>query len=166
MTIGKHEKPNKGNTDTWLTPKGLLDQLGEFELDPCCPNIPMPWVTARRMITEENNGLSIPWEGRVFMNPPYSKNILFCKKFSEHKNGIALVFARTETKWFGHFYNADAFLFLKGRLTFCLINGEKAKGNAGAPSVLVAYGDDNVKSLEEYQKNNDGLLLRSKSEKV
>jgi len=35
MSIGKHERPNKGATDIWLTPLEIIDALGPFDLDPC-----------------------------------------------------------------------------------------------------------------------------------
>jgi len=158
MSLGKHERPRKGATDTWLTPLDLINALGEFDTDPCVPII-MPWITAKRMITEREDGLKTEWYGRVFMNPPYSKNLEFAKKFSQHKNGIALVFARTETEWFSYYKDADAFLFLKSRLHFHDQKGTRAKGNAGAPSVLIAYGDENKVALKNYYQKNGGLLL-------
>lgn len=139
MSIGKHEKPNKGLTDTWLTPPSIIHELGEFDTDPCVPE-GMPWVTAKKMITEKECGLKTEWQGRVFMNPPYSKNKEFAEKFKSHGNGICLVFARTETEWFKNYYEADAMLFLPQRLHFMKITGERAKGNSGAPSVLIALG--------------------------
>jgi hypothetical protein len=111
------------------------------------------------MITEAECGLKTEWTGRVFMNPPYSKNLEFARKFRQHGNGICLVFARTETDWFKNFYDADAFLFLPKRLHFHGITGERAKGNSGAPSVLVAMGEHNVEALIRYQKQYGGLLL-------
>lgn len=160
MSLARHEKPNKGATDTWLTPPWIFNLLGDFDTDPCVPEN-MPWKTAKRMITEKECGLKTEWKGRVFMNPPYSKNSEFAEKFMKHGNGISLVFARTETGWFQKYYNADAFLFLPKRLHFHKINGERARGNSGAPTVLVAVGDDNVKALSEFKKVMGGLLMRA-----
>lgn len=156
--IGSHTTPEKGATDDWLTPPQLIADLGEFDLDPCVPNA-MPWETAKHCITENDDGLAWEWHGRVFMNPPYSKNMEFVKKFADHANGIALTFARTETDWFKNLYNADAFLFIKGRLTFYKLDGTKGKGNSGGPSVLIAYGRENVESLIHYRNIHGGLLL-------
>lgn len=137
MSICGHEKPNKGATDTWLTPPWLLAKLGEFDLDPCPPN--------------GDNGLNIEWKGRVWLNPPYSKNEIFMKKMSQHKIGIALVFARTETKWFQNYVFPFAYsiLFFNKRLKFYKEDGTEAKGNAGAPSVLIAYTKEDHKYLEK-----------------
>ena len=158
MSVAKHETPNRGATDTWLTPPDLIKSLGEFDTDPCVPEN-MPWVTAKRMITKEECGIASEWKGRVFMNPPYSKNKEFAEKFKSHGNGICLVFARTETAWFKNYYSADALLFLPSRLKFMNHNGEMAKGNSGAPSVLIAMGETNVVALKNYQKIHGGLLV-------
>ena len=59
-------------------------------------------------------------------------------------NGLALIFARTDTAmFFRHVWpRATAVLFLRGRLTFCYPDGtgSKAGHNSGGPSCLVAYG--------------------------
>lgn len=71
------------------------------------------------------------------------------QRLAEHRNGIALIFARTETDMFHRWgwQKADAMLFLRGRLHFYTASGERAKHNAGGPSVLIAYGSDNVERL-------------------
>lgn len=145
--IGGHQRPYRGFTDDWLTPPEILKALGPFDLDPCCPKS-MPWETATAMYTA--GGLDLPWSGRVWMNPPYGPSTgKWLKRLAEHGNGIALVFARTETAMF-HEWGwrcADAMLFLKGRIHFHYPDGERAPFNAGAPSVLIAYGMGNVRAL-------------------
>ena len=142
--ISGHETPIEGATNDWLTPPWLIEALGPFDLDPCA-NVNQPWPTASQQITESEDGLAQKWKGFVWCNPPYgAKGWPFLERMAEHQNGIALVFARTETKgFFEHvWYEADSLLFFKGRLAFHeSLTGERAKGNAGAPSVLVAYGN-------------------------
>ena len=72
-------------------------------------------------------------------------------RLAEHGDGIALLFARTETAMFHkHVWNkADALLFLKGRLHFHRPDGTRASGNAGGPSVLIAYGTQNAAALKD-----------------
>lgn len=138
----------------WLTPPYILEALrkyGEFDLDPCAP-VNRPWDTARKHYTIEDNGLLQEWEGKVWCNPPYGVGMdRWMKRLKEHGNGIALIFARTEIKmWFDHiWYDADALLFIQGRLDFYHVTGEKGKSSSGAPSVLVAYGADNAWCLEK-----------------
>ena len=66
-----HERGFKGETDIWLTPPEVLSALGPFDLDPCAAPDPKPWNTAKKMYTLPQNGLVLPWAGRVFLNPPY-----------------------------------------------------------------------------------------------
>jgi hypothetical protein len=148
MSIGSHHSP-VADTTTWLTPPGLINSLGEFDLDPCTP-AEMPWATARCRYTPVHDGLVQPWFGRVWLNPPYGREVdAWMKKMCEHNSGVALIFARTETAcWHDYIWEkASGILFLRGRLHFHYPNGERAKANAGAPSALVAYGDSNLRSL-------------------
>lgn len=136
--------------DEWLTPPDIVKKLGEFDLDPCSP-IDRPWDTAKSHYNVLDNGLEKEWFGRVWLNPPYGREASeWLDKLTIHKNGIALIFARTETEmFFDHVWTkADALLFFKGRLYFHHVNGERARANAGAPSVLIAYGDENVEALK------------------
>lgn len=139
----------ESSTDEWLTPKYILDELGPFDLDPATP-ASQPWPTAAKTYSLERgeDGLLLPWEGRVFLNPPYSNWVPFVKKLKEHGNGIALIFARVETKgFFDHVWNdADALFFFKARLKFCYPDGTVGS-SATAPSVLIAYGLNNLKIL-------------------
>jgi len=138
MALSSHESP-VANTTSWLTPPWIVKSLGKFDLDPCgCEG--SPFVNAETVYYKD--GLEREWFGRVFLNPPYGREIGdWMKRMSEHRNGTALIFARTDTK-FWHDYiwpYAHAILFLKGRLHFHYPNGERAKANAGAPSVLISY---------------------------
>lgn len=136
----------RDTSDVWLTPAWVIDALGgadSFDLDPATPPV-QPWPTARRRYTEAENGLLLPWEGRVWLNPPYSRPLYsrFMERMAGHNNGIALIFARTETKdFFANVWEVSTgLLFLKGRLSFCRADGKPGTGNSGAPSVLCAYG--------------------------
>lgn len=110
----------------------------------------MPWATAGNMIHWPADGLAADWEGRVWLNPPYGNQTgRWLRKLAEHGNGIALIFARTETEDFHrHVWGkASALLFLAGRIHFHDADGVRARANAGAPSVLVAYGLENAVTI-------------------
>ena len=146
--------------DEWLTPPEIISTLGEFDLDPCSP-VNRPWPTASNHYTILDDGLSLSWDGRVWCNPPYGlETAKWLDRLADHGNGIALIFARTETRMFFEYVwdKADALLFFKGRLHFHHVDGARAKANAGAPSVLVAYGDQNVEHL--HNSGIDGQLIR------
>ena len=144
----KHKK--QGGKDEWLTPPEIINALGEFDLDPCSP-INRPWPTAKKHYTELDNGLMMPWEGRVWCNPPYgTQTEHWLEKCAMHGNAIALTFARTETRMFFRcvWEKASAILFIKGRLKFYHVTGIQGD-SAGAPSVLIAYGIHNACILSE-----------------
>ena len=112
--MGKHHSARMGK-DEWLTPPEIVSELGPFDLDPCSP-INRPWPTAKKHYTINDNGLLLPWEGRIWLNPPYGKYWgFFLDKASHHKNVIALIFARTETKAFHEYVwnRADSLFFFK-----------------------------------------------------
>ena len=139
---GSHERSGQGASNDWLTPKSILDALGPFDLDPCASEF-CPSRVAPRFYTWRDNGLAQKWEGFVFCNPPYGPHAgKFLAKLAEHDRGIALVFARTETRAFNPaLQRASCVLFIAGRLHFSRPN-EHTPGNAGAPSMLLAYGDE------------------------
>jgi hypothetical protein len=80
---------------------------------------------------------------------------------AEHGNGIALIFARTETDNFFRYIwpKAQGVMFLKGRLVFYHIDGTKPQNSAGAPSCLVAYGMENARILKESGLNGKFLYI-------
>lgn len=147
--MGAHHTPSKKSKDEWLTPPGIVAALGDFDLDPCAP-INRPWDTAKQHFTKIDDGLRRDWRGRVWLNPPYGRVVSdWVQKLADHGDGVALIFARTETEFFFSevWKRASAILFLEGRLTFYHVNGEAAQHNGGAPSALIAYGARNVASL-------------------
>lgn len=135
--------------DEWLTPPELVTAVGPFDLDPCAPR-DRPWDTATRHYSVTDDGLRQRWVGRVWLNPPYADTARWLARLRDHPGGgLALLFARTETGiWFDHVWPyAAGLLFLRGRLTFHHSNGQRARINAGTPSVLVAYSDRDAEAL-------------------
>lgn len=155
--IGSHHSA-RAQTDEWLTPKFLIDALGPFDLDPCAP-AEQPWPTAGRKYTIDDDGLMQEWAGHIWLNPPYSTIATWMSRMRAHDDGIACVFARTETAWWfdSVWPAASALLFLRGRLTFHRADGLHQRadggsagggGNAGAPTALVGYGPRARATLE------------------
>lgn len=145
-----HEDRGSANVD-WYTPPWVFERLGLiFDLDPCQPVNPIPWIPACRRYTLADDGLTSPWHGRVWLNPPYGKHTHnWLRKMHTHRNGIALLFARTDCAWFHEVVaNSDAILFLKGRVKFVDGLGVTGGSGAGSGSMLVAWGDSNVDALK------------------
>ena len=132
----------------WQTPVALaellMEAVGGFDLDPCAASADRrrARVKARLLLTVDDDGLSVPWRGRVFVNPPYGRALkLWVRKCAnESATGrsviIGLVPARPDTRWWhdhvaGH---ADVFM-LRGRLQF----GDGGQ-SAPFPSAVVVWG--------------------------
>lgn len=164
--IGSHHSA-RAETTTWLTPPDLIEKLGPFDLDPCAAPSPRPWPTAARHIELPEDGLASDWAGHVWLNPPYSFAAwTWLEKLAAHGDGIALVFARTETAGFVAqvWEKATGILFLHGRLHFHKPDGTRAAANSGAPSCLVAYGERAAERLRTVDLPGTYIALRGGEE--
>jgi hypothetical protein len=147
--------------DEWLTPPEIIKSLGEFDLDPCSP-INRPWDTAKNHYTIQDDGLLLPWNGRVWLNPPYGNKIdLWLQKAALHQNCMVLIFARTDTASFhaNVFNQADSILFIKGRLKLYHVSGKQGD-SAGAPSCLVSYNKENSQYLKNSNIKGKLIILK------
>lgn len=153
-----HESSKSKSID-WYTPPHIFLSLGcRFSIDVCGPIGGVPWVPADRTYSLKDDGLLCDWEGMVWCNPPYGKETeLWLKKMKAHNNGIALVFARTDTRWF-HDYckTADSIVFLEGRISFVDAFGKTGGGGPGSGSMLVGYGSGATDVLRD--TTNKGRL--------
>jgi len=142
---------SKQRQTRWLTPPSLVHPLGKFDLDPC--GAPGHELAERTYLLENgDDGLRDPWFGRVWLNPPYGKEAEpFLAKLAQYGRGTALIFARTETQtWHKVIWpTASAILFLEGRVTFLDPDRVAAKANSGAPSCLVAFGEEDATALQQ-----------------
>lgn len=125
-------------TCEWPTPEWLFNELNEefgFTIDVCAT----PENTKCSLFYSENS-LSKEWEGVVWCNPPYGRQIGYWvkKAYESSLKGttcVILLPARTDTKWFHNFILGKAKIrFIKGRLKF----GD-AENNAPFPSMIVVY---------------------------
>ena len=157
MTVSRgfgHEERHNTSVE-WYTPPSIFQQIGiSFDLDPCHPETPLPWVPAITRYNIHDDGLTKEWFGRVWLNPPYGPHTpKWLEKMSLHRDGIALVFARTDCRWFHDYVaDADAILFLKGRVKFVDGFGVSGGGGAGSGSMLVAWGTDCVDALKRMRE--------------
>ena len=127
----------------WYTPPEIFEALGvDFDLDPAAPPGGVPWIPATHHYSTLDDGLSRPWGGLVWLNPPYGRQTgRWLDRLARHGEGLALVFARTDTAWFqGVANSATSLCFLADRLRFVRPDGQPAAAAAGAGSLLVAYG--------------------------
>jgi len=129
--VKAHVAHNSGNNG-WYTPEPFIISSravlgGEIDLDPASCEAANEIVKAKRIYSVEQDGLSLPWKGRIWMNPPYSQPLIsqFCEKLIESftagdvEAAVALVNNATETAWFqGISAVASAVCFPRGRVRF------------------------------------------------
>lgn len=154
-----HVSFNSGNNE-WYTPSKYIEAarkvMGEIDLDPASSDIANKIVEAGVYYTLEENGLGKEWFGRVWMNPPYSGDLIsdFCEKLCIHfyhneiTEAIVLVNNATETIWFQGMLNwASAVCFPKGRVKFIDVEGNPT----GAPlqGQAILYFGDNKELFKE-----------------
>lgn len=122
------------------TPPALFSELNlefDFTLDPCSTH---DNALCALHFTEAENGLLQPWAPhRVFMNPPYGRNIgkWTAKAAAESTRGalvVGLVPASTDTAWWHDTTRGAEIRFPRGRLRFVGM-----ASNAPFPSAIVIW---------------------------
>lgn len=96
--------------------------------------------------------------------PPYGRETFkWLAKLAEHKSGIALIFARTETTGFHQevWKKAHGVFFFKGRLSFGVSGTGELKDRCNAPSCLVSYSHTDSAAIHQalISKKLSGRLL-------
>ena len=168
--ISKPHVSHNGGNNEWYTPKEYIEAarevMGGIDYDPASSDIAQQVVRAERYDTIETNGLTKTWSGRVWMNPPYSSELipLFCVKLKLHvncgdiKQAIILVNNATETGWFNELVEiASAIVFPKGRVKFHMPDGKTGMPLQGQAVVYV--GDNPQSFLDVFRQFGWGALL-------
>lgn len=147
----------------WNTPAIVLETLLELwpdgiDLDPCTNDGSL--VPAAKTYTKAEDGLTRPWAGRVFVNPPYGRGVLAWLErahlTAQEGGEVAMLLpARVDTAWF-HTYGAraDAVCFWRGRLTFV-----GAPDPAPFPSAVLYYGRARARFARVFSQH--GLVWRA-----
>ena len=154
---GAHVERNAG-VNEWYTPPGMIEAarsvLGAIDLDPASSTIAQRTIQAARYLTIDDDGLKVEWAGRVWMNPPYAKDLIgaFVEKLigsPEITAWITLTNNATETAWGAALLGrADAVCFVTGRVRFL-----DPAGVPGAPlqgQMVCARGIDRNRFVEQF----------------
>jgi len=133
--------------DDWYTPKWIFDSLGlTFDIDVASPPEGVPWIPARRRFTMADDGLAQPWDGLVWMNPPFSKITPWAEKFMQHGNGIAMT-PFSKSKWFDRMWNVNTTIInLPSDLKFQRPDGHHY--SMSFPALLWAMGTEAQTALK------------------
>ena len=97
----------KVTTDDCYTPKWVFDAMAlEFDLDVAAPP-GGPWhVPTARYYTAEDDGLTSPWDGLVWCNPPYSGFAAWADRWRSHDRGVLMGYELPQVRWKRDVYGA------------------------------------------------------------
>jgi ParB family chromosome partitioning protein len=157
FTLEVQQAPAVGTAgDEWGTPQWLIDiarqVLGGIDVDPASNAAAQERVCATRWYSAERSGLAVgvEWRGRVWMNPPYSRDL--CWRFARRllaeidaghcEAAAVLVNAAVSARWFQALLaRADATCWLAKRVAFLDGAGQPVDGNAFSQA-LMYFGPD------------------------
>lgn len=147
-----HVAQNSGENE-WYTPGEIIQAakaaMGAIDCDPASSDVANQTVGASVFFTEEQNGLTQPWRGRVWLNPPYAQPLIAqfaeatASKYEaeEFEHACILVNNATETGWFQRLLSvASGVCFPSSRIRFLSPDGKQ-----GAPlqgQAILYVGDD------------------------
>ena len=147
-----------GNNERYTPPEIIelvREVLGTIDLDPASCNIANETVKAAAFYSSDDDGLSKEWTGKIFLNPPYSKDLIekfVDKLFESHLDeAITLTHNCTETSWGGKLLkNATAVAFPTGR-----IDCKTPAGDGGSPkqgSMICYFGSNPKKFIDVFSR--------------
>jgi len=145
----------------WYTPQEFVEKafavMGGIDLDPASSDEANQTVKATQYFTESDDGLSKAWCGRVWLNPPYSRDLMpkFCEKLASHvdagevSSAILVAHNNTDTGWFHRLSQSCAaacfpskrIRFYRGKDVAAPVNGQ----------VFFYFGEDVSAFKSEFQ---------------
>lgn len=153
----------------WYTPAEIIERarrvMGGIDLDPASSEVANLTVRAGRFYSQEDNGLIHEWRGRVWMNPPYSSDLIgrFAARLvaaveaGAVTQAVVLVNNATETGWFRQLMRVCSVVcFPTGRISFF-----KADGGRGAPlqgQAIIYAGANVIEFAREFGRMGQCLI--------
>jgi len=157
MSLLKMSQPmqvlTSSKTEEWYTPREIVDRvrsvLGSIALDPASHPIPQAWIRAERYFTKDDDGLSKPWFGPVFLNPPYGRSNAgrwAAKLIGEYRAGrveqaVLLVNTMIGYTWYRSIWRSFPICITDDRLSFVPPNGE-IRDRAKQATTFFYFGPD------------------------
>ena len=145
----------------WYTPRIYVESartvLEEIELDPASSDKANQTVRAATYYSVDDDGLQHEWEGRVWMNPPYSSlaSRFVAHLLREYKVGrttaavVLLNAHNTDCQWFQPLWDYPC-CFTNHRIAFVSGNDDQAHSGNNHGSVFFYLGSDVGRFVEVF----------------
>lgn len=146
---------DSGNTEHYTPPhiiEAARKAMGGIDLDPASCATANAVVKARKFYTVADDGLAQPWNGRIWLNWPYSRKgnpAWVSKLMREYKEGrvqqaCCICYASTSERWFHHLLKLpQCFLFARTRF----IGSDGKVQPAPTKGCVVTYFGANVQGF-------------------
>lgn len=165
--LASHQILNLSTNNEWYTPASYVDAarelMGGIDTDPASNPFANETIRAAVFYTKDMDGLSKPWAGRVWLNPPYghdesntsNQNIWSSRLVEQFEAGITeqavlLVNAVTDRTWFQPLFRFPI-CFTDHRIRF--YNADKPDG--GQPTIgnaLIYLGPDVERFIDIFSR--------------
>lgn len=148
------------DSDERYTPRWVFDGLDlVFDTDPCSPLHGGDAVPARRRYTIADDGLSQPWHGLVWCNPPFSNATAFAQRFMAHSCGVFLG-PIANARWSHEMMDSAGLIWLCR--DFAFTHPTHAGKRSSMPLMFCAYGYEAEQGLGRLATSgrHAGVLVR------
>jgi phage N-6-adenine-methyltransferase len=170
-TLVSDEQREKSDIE-WYTPDWIIDAarrtLGVIDLDPATTAEVNKRIKATNIYTKEDDGLTKPWFGSVWLNPPYRRDLItpfidkFCAEYDGGKitQALVLVNSSTETFWFQRLLERCSMLLLfHSRIAFMRESGKWKKPMQG--QTLFYFGKEEKAFITNFKPHGSILFPSS-----
>jgi len=126
--------------------------MGDIDLDPASCKEAQQNVMAGTFFTKDDDGLEQPWHGRVWLNPPYSKDggrsnqetwsthLVEQFRSGNVTEAVLLVKAALGYKWFENLWYEWPVCFVRTRLSFIREDGD-SDGQSKQGTAMLYFGE-------------------------
>ena len=168
--IGKCHVSNNSGENEWYTPSKYIEAariaMGGIDLDPASCDVAQQNVKAGVFYTQDTDGLSKRWFGNVWLNPPYSKDLIgrFAEKICqmEFSQACILVNNATESRWFQQIAEiSQCICLVHGRIKFLNKDNEPMQSPLQGQAILY-IGDKKEQFRKQFM--DIGIVLDNLSE--
>ena len=155
-----HWENSIGESSEWYTPPHVFDALGcRFDMDVAAPaDRSHVHVPADRFLSKD--GLTEPWDGFVWMNPPFGgRNGIapWLERFIAHGDGVALTPDRTSAPWFWQAWAGVELGLFTRKIRFLRPDGTEGTAPSNG-TALMSIGERGHVALRRAMSRGLGIL--------